>query len=120
MGRFRRQVPAYDGGDYATTVREWRESAKSGHAETQTALAGLYQRGEGIAGDPGLAAKWCLRAARQGEAVAQLNLGEIYTAGRGVGRDWAREQESGLGMTISAAQRAEEGLLVRAFQPQPE
>jgi len=78
---------AYDAGDYATAVEEWRAAAEAGSAEAQTALAALYQFGEGVARSYREAARWYRRAALQGNADAQQNLGDLRAAGLGGGRD---------------------------------
>ena len=81
---------AFDGGDYATAFETWRRLAVAGDAEAQTAIAGMYRRGEGRRVDPTGAATWYRRAAEQGDAVAQMNLGEMYRLGQGVARDKAQ------------------------------
>lgn len=78
---------AFDGGDYATAFENWHLLAAAGEAEAQTAIAGMYRRGEGRRVDLAKAASWYRRAAKQGDAVAQLNLGEMYRGGQGVKRD---------------------------------
>jgi TPR repeat protein len=81
---------AFDGGDYATAFETWRRLAAAGDAEAQTAIAGMYRRGEGRKVNLTAAAAWYRRAAQQGEAVAQMNLGEMYRLGQGVARDKAQ------------------------------
>ena len=78
-------VEAYDGGDLATAVAEWR--AAMDDPEALVALAGLYAAGSGVARDPVEAARLYRRAADLGNADAQLNLGELYSQGRGVPRN---------------------------------
>ena len=78
---------AFDGGDYATAFENWHRLAAAGDAEAQTAIAGMFRRGEGRRVDLAEAAAWYRRAAEQGDAVAQLNLGEMYRGGQGVKRD---------------------------------
>ncbi|MFQ5984322.1 MAG: tetratricopeptide repeat protein [Alphaproteobacteria bacterium] len=80
-------VEAYDGGDYATALSEWRPLAEQGDAEAQIALANMYLFGVGVRQDYREAAKWYRRAAEQGEVIAQINLGELYATGRGVAKD---------------------------------
>lgn len=80
-------LAAYDGGDYRTAFEEWRALAEAGDAEAQTALASLYESGQGTPADPAQAVHWYRRAAEQGDAVAQQNLGDFYGRGVGVGRD---------------------------------
>lgn len=80
-------VQAFDGGDYARAVAEWRPLADSGDAEAQVSLAGLYTDGLGVGQDFAKAADLYERAARQGHVAAQLNLGDFYAKGHGVKRD---------------------------------
>jgi TPR repeat protein len=47
----------------------------------------MYQNGEGVPQDYGLAAKWFYQAAVQGYAAAQFNLAGLYMTGRGVPYD---------------------------------
>jgi len=78
---------AYDGGDYATTVRIWRELAEEGDPMAQLGLAGLYRQGSGVPRDLGEAARLYRAAALQGNSDAQINLARLYLEGAGVGRD---------------------------------
>ena len=78
---------AFDGGDYTTAFENWHLLAAAGAAKAQTAIAGMFRRGEGRRVDLAEAAAWYRRAAEQGDAVAQMNLGEMYQRGQGVKRD---------------------------------
>lgn len=49
-------LAAYDAGDYATAVEEWRPLAEAGDTEAQVALAGLYLSGLGVPTDAAEAA----------------------------------------------------------------
>ena len=42
---------AYDRGDYATALKEWRPLAEQGHAKAQYNLGIMYDDGEGVAQD---------------------------------------------------------------------
>ncbi len=42
---------AYDRGDYATALKEWRPLAEQGHAKAQYNLGVMYDDGEGVAQD---------------------------------------------------------------------
>lgn len=116
-------LAAYDAGDYATARDLWISLAESGDARAQTALAGLYLGGYGVARDFRMAAIWFRRAAEQGDAIAQLNLGELYESGRGVsrdrveawrwysyaarqGNDWARNRRDSIAAQFDDAARA--------------
>lgn len=80
-------LQAYDGGDYAFALENWRPLADAGDADAQAALAGMYVGGVGVAQNFRRAVRWYEAAARQGHVQAQLNLGELYAEGRGVPRD---------------------------------
>jgi TPR repeat protein len=85
--RFVDGLAAYDAGDYAATTRIWRPLAEQGDPTAQTALAGLYRSGAGVARDLAEAARLYRLAAEQGNDDAQLNLGRMYADGVGVERD---------------------------------
>ena len=50
-------------------------------------LGFIYERGQGVPADPGVAVSWYRRAAAQGDVHAQFRLGFLYAYGRGVDRD---------------------------------
>jgi uncharacterized protein len=77
-------MKAYDKGDYATALREWRPLAEQGDALTQSIIGSMYSRGEGVRQDDKEAIKWYRRAAEQGYAMGQFSLGVSYEEGRGV------------------------------------
>ncbi len=80
---------AYQRGDYATALREWRPLAKQGDADAQYNLGIMYERGQGVPQDDAEAVKWYCKAAEQGYASAQFNLGNMYGEGQGVPQDYA-------------------------------
>jgi uncharacterized protein len=80
---------AYQRGDYATALREWRPLADQGEAAAQYNLGLMYANGKGVGEDDAEAAKWYRRAADQGHAAAQNNLGVMYANGKGVRQDYA-------------------------------
>ena len=84
-------VAAYDRGDYATALREWRPLAKQGNANAQYNLGIMYNNGRGVPQDFAEAVKWYSKAAEQGMAEAQVNLGVMYMYynGHGVPQDLA-------------------------------
>jgi TPR repeat protein len=51
-------VAAHRRGDYATTLRLWRPLANQGNADAQTALGGMYAKGQGVPKDYTEALKW--------------------------------------------------------------
>ena len=84
---FQKGVAAYDSGDYATALREWRPLAEDGRADAQFNLGQMYRRGKGVPQDYKTAVKWLRLAAKQGNASAQTNLGVMYATGQGVIQD---------------------------------
>ncbi len=78
---------AYERGNYAAAVKEWRAAAMRGDARAQFGLGVLYQDGAGVTQNYAEAATWYRRAAEQGFAGAQFNLGSFYENGKGVARD---------------------------------
>jgi uncharacterized protein len=75
---------AYQRGDYATAIQEWRTLAEQGHADAQNNLGYMYREGEGVPQNYVEAVKWYRPAAEQGDAQAQINLGFMYSNGYGV------------------------------------
>ncbi len=84
---FKAGAEAYQRGDYATALTEFRPLAQQGNAEAQNNLGFMYSNGRGVPQDYGEAARWYRRAAAQGNAGAQFNLGVMYLKGRGVPQD---------------------------------
>ncbi len=82
-------VAAYNRGDYATALREWRPLAEQGNAGAQNNLGVMYDMGQGVSQDDAEAVKWYRKAAEQGDAKAQNNLGNMYDKGKGVPQDYA-------------------------------
>ncbi len=81
---------AYNRGDDATALREWRPLAKQGDAEAQFFLGAMYNLGDGVPQDDVEAVKWFRKAAEQGNAKAQFFLGSMYDKGQGVPQDYAK------------------------------
>ena len=63
-------------------------SAEQGNAMAQCNLGINYAKGEGVAQDDNLAAKWYRMSADQGYASAQCILGLMYDEGKGVPQDY--------------------------------
>ena len=81
---------AYQRGDYATAIREWRPLAKQGVADAQYNLGVMYGEGLGVPQDYAKAVGWWRKAAEQGHATAQYNLGVAYHNGEGVPQNYAQ------------------------------
>jgi TPR repeat protein len=79
---------AYDRGDYATALNEWRPLAEQGDALAQYNLGVLYRKGRGVPQDDVQARQWYDKAAVQGQAKAQFNLGTLYFNGEGVPKNY--------------------------------
>ena len=78
---------AYDQGDFAKAMREWKPAAEKGDTKSQFRLGCLFTHGQGVTVDHAEALKWYRQAAEQGDADAQNNLGGAYAEGLGVDTD---------------------------------
>ncbi len=76
-------VAAYERGDYATAIKEFRPLAEQGDALAQYGLGVMYEVGKGVPQDYAEAVKWFRKAAAQGYAKTQYGLGRMYFAGEG-------------------------------------
>ena len=74
-------VAAYQSGDYATALREWKPLAEQGNARAQFYLGVMYGNGQGVPQDYKTAVKWYRLAAEQGDADAQTSLDIILRRG---------------------------------------
>ena len=81
-------IAAYNNGDYATALQEWRPLAEQGNARAQNNLGAAYDYGEGVPQDYAEAVRWYRLAAEQGDALGQSNLGLMYKNGLGVPQDF--------------------------------
>ena len=81
---------AYESGDYATALREWKPLAEKGLANAQHNLGQIYRRVQRAPQGYKTAVKWYRLAAKQGDAIAQSNLGTMYNNGQGVPKDYVR------------------------------
>ncbi len=82
-------IAAYERGDYATALKEFRPLAEQGDASAQFSVGTMYESGLGVPQDFAEAAKWYRKAAEQGHAKAQSILGVMYHSGDGVPQDHA-------------------------------
>jgi uncharacterized protein len=83
-------VEAYQKGDYATALKEWRPLAEQGGSAAQFNLGLMYYDGKGVPQDYGQAAVWFERSADRDYGKAQRDLGEMYAIGQGVKRDYVQ------------------------------
>ena len=86
-GDFQKGMEAYNKGDYATALKEWKPLAEGGDTDAQYNLGIMYDNGQGVLQDYKTAAKWYILSAEQGNAEAQYNLGVMYALGQGVIED---------------------------------
>jgi len=80
---------AYQKGDYAKALREWRPLAEQGDANAQSNLGQMYQHGRGVVQDYEEALKWFRKSAEQRGADGQYNLGQLYLQGHGVAQNYS-------------------------------
>ena len=84
---FQAGVAAYQRGDYATALREFKPLAEQGDALAQFNLGVMYDNGEGVPQDYVEVLKWNRKAAERGNASAQFKLGVMYDNEEGVAQD---------------------------------
>ena len=80
---------AYNDGDYASALKEWKPIAEQGYAFAQYNLGILYEYGNGVPKDYAEAVKWYRLSAEQGYAISQYSLGLMHSNGYGVLKDKA-------------------------------
>jgi TPR repeat protein len=68
-------IAAWQAGDYAKAVGEWRPLADAGNADAQFNLGQAYRLGRGVPQNLNLAEQWFERAARQRHEQAGTSLG---------------------------------------------
>ena len=90
---FETGMDAYERGNYATALSEWRPLAEEGNAQAQLHLGMLYHQARGVPQDSTTAREWYEKAAAQGNAWARVQLGQLYANGDGVPQDYAKARE---------------------------
>src|SRR3569623_736673 len=70
-------VEAWQRGDFAAAVAEWRPLADKGDPDAQYNLGQAYKTGRGVPADLRIAQTWYEKAAQQGHPQAAANLGLI-------------------------------------------
>jgi TPR repeat protein len=76
-------IDAWDQGDFAGAVRQWRPLADKGDADAQFNLGQAYKQGKGVPADLSTALSWYEKAAKRGHPQAQVNVGLLlYNGGR--------------------------------------
>jgi len=81
-------IDAYEKGDYATALEEFKPLAEQGYADAQFGLALMYYEGTGVPQDHKEAIKWYTKAAEQGDADAQYSLAWVFDRGIEVPQDY--------------------------------
>ena len=74
------------GSDWAAAVPACTTAAEAGEVVAMRHLAGMYDRGDGLAADPAQAFAWYRRAAPN-DAESKFQLSRMYEIGRGTARD---------------------------------
>ena len=85
----RKGYDAFNAGDYATALKEWRPLAEQGSAEAQYGLEVMYYEGQGILQNFSETFKWFRLAAEQEYTQAQTYLGIVYQTGKVVPQNYA-------------------------------
>ena len=67
-------LEAYNSGDYATAMKEWKPLAEKGMVDAQFNIAWMHYFGKGVKRSYTSAAKWFQLAADQGHADSQYHL----------------------------------------------
>lgn len=76
-------VAAWQRGDFAGAVRQWRPLADKGDQDAQFNMGQAYRLGRGVPSDSKIAQSWFQKAAAQGHELAQGNLGLLlYESGK--------------------------------------
>jgi len=70
-----------------TALQALRTSAELGYLPAQTAVGYFYDTGNLVAPEPGQAAEWYRKAAKQGDSLGAWLAGRLYYTGSGVARD---------------------------------
>ena len=82
-----RGFEAYEQGNHARALREWRPLAEAGDPVAQHNLGAMYDQGHSVEQDYAEALRWYRLAAEQGHTQAQFNVGDMHEAGDGVPQD---------------------------------
>jgi uncharacterized protein len=85
---YNKGLKAYNAGDYAIAMKEWKPLAEQGNASAQYNLGWMYEKGKAqFFYDYIEALKWYRLAAEQSDAFGQNSLGRMYGQGKGVLKD---------------------------------
>ncbi len=86
-------VDAWNAGNFAAAVAEWRPLADRGDADAQFNMGQAYRFGKGVPKDLRITQSWYQKAAQQGHEKAQANLGILLfdTGKRAEAMPWIRK-----------------------------
>ena len=92
---FQKGLAAYEAGDYATALEEWRPLAEQGSVDAQHILGAMYDKGTGVLQDYVMAHMWLNIAAANGHEKAgefrQKIAGQMTSADISEAQKMARE-----------------------------
>ena len=92
MADYQSGLDAYNSGDYAAALHDWKAVVTPPHpaifAATHYAIGMLYWTGQGVTKDYFEALNWMRRAADLNHAGAQAKLGYLYSQGIAVQQDY--------------------------------
>lgn len=88
-----RGMDAYQRGDYAAALAEFRPLAEQGDARAQAQYARMMALGQGMPTDLVTSLDWYEKSAAQGDAEGQYGLAYSYAHGEGVSQNVARAVE---------------------------
>ncbi len=115
-------LSAYNRGDYATALREWKPLALKGDANAQHSLGFMYAEGHGVPRNITMAVMWYRNSAEQGHSRAQYALGVRYAKGDGVRQDYVLaymwwEISASQGTAVSAIAAKNRDILAKHISP---
>lgn len=87
---FAKGLQAFEAGDFAAAVKEWKPLAESGDSSAQNSMGNLYYNGQGVPQNHAEAFRWYRLSAQQGNVDGQGNLGWMFEYGLGVAQDFSR------------------------------
>ena len=82
-------IAAFERGDFASALREWRPLAERGNADAQFSLGVLYQNAQGIPLDHDEAQKWFRLSGAQGRMGGRSDRRDLYLRGYIVPQDYS-------------------------------
>ena len=85
---FQKGMEAYNNGDFATALKEWKPLAEGGDTDAQYNLGIMYDEGQGVPQDYQESAKWYTIVAEKGYPEAQRQVALLHYYGNGVPQDY--------------------------------